>query len=68
MAAGHRVTALERDPVIHAFLSDGLKRLSEDPATRSVWEARVEGVSGGLEARLGDAYDWCVPACCTSLG
>ena len=53
------MTALERDAVIHAFLSDGLIRLSSDPSTERVWAARVEGVDGGVEAKLADAYDWC---------
>ena len=61
-AAGHRVTALERDPVMHAFLRDGLRRLANDAATAALWEGRVSGAGGAIEARLADAEDWCAPA------
>jgi 16S rRNA (guanine1516-N2)-methyltransferase len=48
---GYRVDAVERDPVLHALLADGWRRLQEDPGG-------AEGVAERLRVHLGDARDW----------
>lgn len=51
-AAGIRVTAIERSPVIHALAADGLRRAALDPRLAALIGDRIELVHGDARAWL----------------
>ena len=57
-AAGHRVTALERDPVVFSFSSACLGLLQRSDSTSEMYEDRVASGGGELSLLCADSADW----------